>query len=264
MSGNMTGAGILYAGATSHDANLGTIHLSGSNGYTGGTIASAGTLTADAASTNAFGTGAVQVVSANAAFAGSQAHVHIAAGATNAIASTAFLNLAGGNAPGTADDGYIDLDGGINDTVAGLMLGGTIMPAGTYGATGSGATNISDEYFAGSGIITNAATGIPGDYNGNGVVDAADEVLWRKGGTLANDFTPGNQASDYDFWRSRFGATTNPGSGSGLKTSAVPEPSTMVLTGCLVSLLTLGRRRKSVLISLREMNSPLTSIRLSS
>ena len=28
--------------------------------------------------------------------------------------------------------------------------------------------------------------GVPGDYNGNGVVDAADYVPWRKGGTLLN------------------------------------------------------------------------------
>jgi autotransporter-associated beta strand protein len=245
----MSGKGILYAGATVHDANLGKITLQGSNSYTGGTIVSAGTLIADGASTNAFGTGSVQVVSANAAFGGSQAHLRIAAGATNANASTALLNLAGGNAPGAADDGYIDLDTGINDTVAGLMLGGTIMPAGTYGATGSGATNINDEFFTGSGIITNAAVGVPGDYNNNGVVDAADEVLWRKGGALANDFTPGNQASDYDFWRSRFGATTNPGSGSGLRNSAVPEPSTMVMVGFAVSILFVGGRRRFVPVS---------------
>jgi hypothetical protein len=70
--------------------------------------------------------------------------------------------------------------------------------------------------------------GVNGDYNGNGVVDAADYVLWRKGGPLQNDPTPGVQAADYTFWRSRFGATT--GSGSGLTgTTAVPEPTAVVL-----------------------------------
>jgi len=131
MSGNMSGKGILYAGATSHDANLGKITLQGSNSYTGGTIVSAGTLIADAASTNAFGTGSVQVVSGNATFAGSQNHIRIAAGATDAIANTSYLNLAGGNAAGAADDGYIDLDGGITETGGGLMLGGVIQRAGT-------------------------------------------------------------------------------------------------------------------------------------
>jgi len=69
-----------------------------------------------------------------------------------------------------------------------------------------------------------APVGVLGDYNGNGTVDAADYVLWRKGGPLQNESaTPGvNDAADYDYWRSRFGAT----SGSG---SAVPEPAAAAL-----------------------------------
>jgi hypothetical protein len=69
---------------------------------------------------------------------------------------------------------------------------------------------------------------LPGDYNANGVVDAADYVLWRKGGPLANEVdTPGTvNAADYSAWRSRFG---NTGSGSGISaTAAVPEPTTLV------------------------------------
>jgi hypothetical protein len=71
-------------------------------------------------------------------------------------------------------------------------------------------------------------TPVPGDYNNNGVVDTADYVVWRNSGPLLNDPTPGVQAADYDFWRSRFGATS--GSGSGLAgTTAVPEPTAVVL-----------------------------------
>lgn len=48
-----------------------------------------------------------------------------------------------------------------------------------------------------------------GDYNNNGLVDAADYVLWRyamdTAGTLANDPTPGADAGDYDRWRARLG-----------------------------------------------------------
>jgi hypothetical protein len=44
-----------------------------------------------------------------------------------------------------------------------------------------------------------------GDYNNNGTVDAADYVLWRNGGPLQNDSTPGVQAGDYDVWRANFG-----------------------------------------------------------
>jgi hypothetical protein len=71
----------------------------------------------------------------------------------------------------------------------------------------------------------------PGDYNNNGNVDAADYVLWRKGGPLANEVdNPGTvNAADYTAWRARFG---NSGSGSGSGASAnaiVPEPAALLL-----------------------------------
>ncbi len=76
------------------------------------------------------------------------------------------------------------------------------------------------------------ATTLPGDYNNNGTVDAADYVLWRKynntSTTLPNDSTPGTDPSDYEVWRTHFGQP--PGSGSGATAnSAVPEPGTLVL-----------------------------------
>jgi serralysin len=51
------------------------------------------------------------------------------------------------------------------------------------------------------------------DYNGNGVVDTADYVLWRNGGPLQNDLTPGVQPGDYNVWRAHFGRTVAAGSG---------------------------------------------------
>jgi hypothetical protein len=46
------------------------------------------------------------------------------------------------------------------------------------------------------------------DYNGNGIVDGADYVLWRKGGPLQNDATPADVGpDDYALWRLRFGAS---------------------------------------------------------
>lgn len=79
--------------------------------------------------------------------------------------------------------------------------------------------------------------GVPGDYNNNGVVDAADYVLWRNGGPLQNEVdNPGTvNAADYTAWRARFGNTS--GSGSGVNGAAVPEASTFqLLTLCVVGL----------------------------
>ncbi len=67
---------------------------------------------------------------------------------------------------------------------------------------------------------------LPGDYNHNGVVDAADYIVWRKG--LGTTYTQ----SDYEVWRAHFGQTA--GSGTALPSAeslpvAVPEPSALVL-----------------------------------
>jgi hypothetical protein len=70
---------------------------------------------------------------------------------------------------------------------------------------------------------------VPGDYNADGIADAADYVLWRKGGPLQNDPTAGVQAADYDFWRSRFSANTGAGAMVSSAPVAIPEPSTIGL-----------------------------------
>lgn len=70
---------------------------------------------------------------------------------------------------------------------------------------------------------------VNGDFNGNGVVDAADYVLWRSGGPLLNDSTAGVGPDDYELWRSRFGVTTGAGALVGTVPTAVPEPSSIGL-----------------------------------
>ncbi|MCI0332864.1 MAG: PEP-CTERM sorting domain-containing protein [Planctomycetes bacterium] len=73
---------------------------------------------------------------------------------------------------------------------------------------------------------------IPGDYNNDGAVDAADYVVWRKnsgtGATLPNDPLGGTiDADQYNQWRANFGRTATGGNGSAA--SAVPEPATAAL-----------------------------------
>lgn len=72
---------------------------------------------------------------------------------------------------------------------------------------------------------------LPGDYNNNGTVDAADYTLWRDhlgapAGTLANDIDGGPIGQDqYETWRENFGES----GGGALSASAVPEPITLLL-----------------------------------
>jgi glucose/arabinose dehydrogenase len=79
---------------------------------------------------------------------------------------------------------------------------------------------------------------VPGDYSGNGVVDAADYVLWRNSagqsialsGENPDAITPGVvDQEDYEFWKLQFGASGGGG-------TAVPEPSTFQLLLCLFSI----------------------------
>jgi hypothetical protein len=89
------------------------------------------------------------------------------------------------------------------------------------------------------------SAGTQGDYNDDGVVNAADYVAWRNavdsGGTLANEGdNPGTvDQGDYDFWAANYGNGLE-GSGS---TAAVPEPTAAMLM-LLATLALVGRRRR--------------------
>ncbi len=84
---------------------------------------------------------------------------------------------------------------------------------------------------------------IVGDYNGDGVMNAADFVVWRKsltqtGTGLAADGNHNNSidAGDYTVWRAHFGQIAGSGAGVGLS-GAIPEPAgaTMLLVGLLAA-----------------------------
>ncbi len=90
---------------------------------------------------------------------------------------------------------------------------------------------------SGVAVATPSPASLVGDYNGNGVVDTADYIVWRKNsGTsnvLPNDPIGGMIGSaQFDQWRAHFGQP--PASGSGVSANnstdaAVPEPATLVL-----------------------------------
>lgn len=78
-------------------------------------------------------------------------------------------------------------------------------------------------------------SGLDGDFNLDGIVDAADYVVWRK-----ND--PGN-TDDYDLWRTNFGAGDSAGGGrSSVDATTVPEPAGVVLVWIGILICSAGRR----------------------
>ena len=73
------------------------------------------------------------------------------------------------------------------------------------------AWNTSQLYTA--GVLS---VGLPGDFNANGMVDAADYVVWRKG--LGTIYTQ----NDYNVWRTNFGQPGGSGAGA-TANAAVPN-----------------------------------------
>jgi probable HAF family extracellular repeat protein len=132
----------------------------------------------------------------------------------------------------TSGSGMVDLNTRI-DPLSGweLLDAADINDAGQI--TGQGL--IGGQYRA---YLLTPVPALPGDFNGNGTVDAADYVVWRKGmGTIYTQH-------DYNVWRAHFGAVSpgiGAGSGAALPSAeslstAVPEPTSglMLLVGILV------------------------------
>jgi WD40 repeat protein len=95
-------------------------------------------------------------------------------------------------------------------------------------------------------VVPTSSVALNGDFNNDGVVDAADYVVWRNASattTLPNDRTPGVvDASDYADWRANFGKT-QPASGTALGGNSVPEPaSTLLLLLAIMSGITFRNR----------------------
>ena len=85
-----------------------------------------------------------------------------------------------------------------------------------------------------SGIFTSsiATSSLPGDFNHDGTVDAADFIVWRH-----NAGSP----ADYDLWRAHFGESIGGNVATLPENIVVPEPSSLTLL--LVSIAAIRSRR---------------------
>jgi endonuclease I len=142
-----------------------------------------------------------------------------------------------------ASAGVLTIGGGLSHAFTAMLDTAT---AGIYSATYS--LLLSDENIAGAEnnkpltltlMATIAAAALTGDYNGDGIVDAADYTVWRDtfGATVtAHSGADGDgdgmiDDGDFQAWIDHFGQTL-PGSGAGAfagGSGAVPEPGGMFL-----------------------------------
>jgi hypothetical protein len=90
-------------------------------------------------------------------------------------------------------------------------------------------------------VFGSNATGLPGDFNNDGFVNAADYTVWRNHLNESDEANINNNGDgggvgpgDYALWKQHFGSS---GSGS-LGTTGVPEPATLAML--LVSVLVVG------------------------
>lgn len=91
---------------------------------------------------------------------------------------------------------------------------------------------------------------LPGDYNQDGVVDAADYTIWRaEEGMAVLPFSGGDgngdglvDEADFKLWRSNYGASS-PGASIASVSAAVPEPSSLLI-GLLAMPLAFARRQR--------------------
>jgi len=162
-----------------------------------------------------------------------------------------------------------DLNFGGTDTVRSLFFNGISQVVGTWGSLASTATNKSN-FFTGTGVL-NITTFVPsvliGDYNNDGVVDAADYATWRDnlgGATLINRDSANTGAvsmADYISWLTHFGNTSGPGSGAGIASGgAVPEPESIALASLgVVGLMGVARRGKGRSPA-QEASNPVASL----
>ncbi len=270
-SGVISGTGAYHRGSGTAGSGGVTI-FSGDNTYQGGTTINDGTVQADNTSGSATGTGPVIVgdgapgtfelgylsgtgtvgdistgpvtVQEGGYLApgdvGSGPGTLTAAGdVTMAVNSHLAIELSGSSADELVVGGNLDLSAAEFLDVTGGGTGPWLIATyvgsltGTFDNVTSG---YSVDYSTSGQIYLDVSSGLLGDFNSDGKVDAADYVTWRKNNGTNNALPNDNglgvpiTSAHYDLWRSSFGNPPGAGSGNGLSgASGVPEPTGFAL-----------------------------------
>jgi hypothetical protein len=162
----------------------------------------------------------------------------------------------GGTAPGQSSrlqvTGQVEFAGNIGVALAGgfvptpgqlfEVLTANVLDVSSIMLTGPAAAQFSVDVMGNSIVLEALSVALAGDFNGDGIVDAADYTVWRDNLGAANEsaFAPGTgngggiNASDYQLWRSQFGTSAAALATAGSTSAAVPEP---VAWPCLMLLL---------------------------
>lgn len=120
-------------------------------------------------------------------------------------------------------DGFMPASGQAFDILDWGSLTGTFATLQLPALSGPLSWNTSQLYTA--GVL---GVGLAGDFNNNGMVDAADYVVWRK--SLGTTYTQ----NDYNVWRAHFGDVAGTGTDA-TANAAVPEPTTLLLMALMVN-----------------------------
>ena len=136
------------ASITKNGASTLSFEGSSANSFSGGLFVNDGLV--QGMKDGAFGTGDIHVAETSAT---STATVEIADGVNDAINDLASLYLVSFD-DGSTNYSTITLAAGVNETIAALYFDGVLQSAGTWGATGSGADFINDNWFAGTGVLS--------------------------------------------------------------------------------------------------------------